>query len=379
MTAVAPTAAIQLPSWAWAVAGHGLAATAPIDRRDLDLSLALEQGLAGLLAAADRDGALALAPGERARLDQHLAREAELALRLEAELLRLAPVLARHGGVVLKGPALAHAAYPDPAVRPFTDLDLLVAPASIPRVLRDLGRLGYERPRPDPTPTYAARVAKATALVHPAGLVVDLHRTVTPGHHGHGIDVLGLLADRIEVAAGPVPVPAPSWEAHLVVVALHAVIGDHLGRARSVRDVAQVALRPGLDAEAAAGLAVRWGAEVPLAVALRTAAERFDVILPPPLAHLASTAAPVAVADADADAGRHRPASPSSASADRRLTELRRASGGLRSSAALWRSLVAPSPAFLRWTYGDASLPELYLRRWRDLGRRRAQAHGGSR
>lgn len=356
-----------IPTWAWDLASHGLGAERPIDRTGFELRHALDQGLAGLLAAADRSGAISLLPGERAQLDQHLAREAELALRLEAELLRLAPVLARHGGVVLKGPALAHDAYPDPSVRPFTDLDVLVAPASIARVLRDLDRLGYERPRPDPTATYAAQVAKATALVHPGGLVVDLHRTLTPGHHGHQIDVLGLLADRIEVAAGPVRVPAPSWEAHLVVVALHAVIGDHLGRVRSVRDVAQVARHPELDAEASVALAARWGATDPLALALHAARQHLGAELPAPLAALADTA------DHRDTAAR----SPGAASANRRLVELRHGSGGFRSSVVRWRSLVAPSPAFVRWTYGEAPLPLLYLRRWRDLGRRRSMADGG--
>jgi hypothetical protein len=359
--------------WIWAIAAHGLpGTTTAIDASmaraaEAHLDDAFGHGLAGLLAAADRAGALALGPAARARLDQRLAAEATLAVRLEAEVVRLGPILRRHGAVIVKGPAVAHGAYPEPGVRPFTDLDVLVAPASVERVLRDLGRAGYERPRPDPTAGYATHVAKATALAHPNGLVVDLHRTIAPGRHGHAIDVLALLEARIAVRAGSIEVPAPSWEAHLVALALHAVVGDHLGRALSVRDVAQVASLADLDAEAVVALAHAWDATEPLALALRSAADHLGAPLPAPLAALARSAS-----------GDTSPRANAAASADRRLEELRHG-GSAREQAELWRSLLVPSPAFLRWTYGDGPLPALYLRRWRELGRRRSLAPDGAR
>ena len=50
------------------------------------------------------------------------------AMRLEAELTRVARALATAGvpAIVLKGPALARTIYPEPALRPYTDIDLTV-------------------------------------------------------------------------------------------------------------------------------------------------------------------------------------------------------------------------------------------------------------
>ena len=65
-----------------------------------------------------------------------------------------------------------------------------------------------------------------------------------------------------------------------------------------------------------------------------------------------------------------------------RLDEL--AHGDLRRRVILTRALLAPSPAFLRWTYGTLPLPQLYARRWRTLYQRaiaasprRGRARGG--
>ncbi len=113
--------------------------------------------------------------------------------------------------------------------------------------VRALEELGYERTRPEPAPGYDARVGKALTLAHPGGVVVDLHRTLVAGNLGDSIDVDEIIADRRAVTVGPVAVPAPSWEAHLVETALHAVMGDGLARALSIRDIAQVALHPDLD------------------------------------------------------------------------------------------------------------------------------------
>ena len=100
-------------------------------------------------------------------LAQQLESEAIRAVQLEGELIRLAPVLAELPAVVLKGAVLAHGAYPDPALRPFTDLDLLVAGPSHDDAVEAFEALGYVRSRPEPAPGYDARVAKALTLSHP--------------------------------------------------------------------------------------------------------------------------------------------------------------------------------------------------------------------
>ena len=122
-------------------------------------------GLAGFLASSavaeqiDLDGPLA------DRLRVRLKEEAIQAVRLEGELLRLAPLLDGFPVVVLKGAVLAHGAYPDPLLRPFTDLDLLVPGPRLEEFVVALAGYGYERSRPEPTPGLRRDVGKAVTLV----------------------------------------------------------------------------------------------------------------------------------------------------------------------------------------------------------------------
>lgn len=345
------------------LAGVGLAGARPPERHGWDSRRddVLAHGLAGLLALAEASGLVELDDETIERLDLRLEAEAIRAVRLEGELIRLAPLLADLPAVILKGAVLAHGAYPDPQLRPFTDLDILVPGHRLGDAIGELGTHGYARTRPEPAPGFDARVGKAITLSHPGGVVVDLHRTLVAGILGESIDVDDLVSRRRHVAISGVPIPGPSWEAHLVESALHAVVGDGLARALSIRDVAQVALHPHLDPEQAVDLARRWEVADPVADGLRAAIEAFGLELPVALRGLAD---------------RH-PALPDALpsevrSARSRLDELRH--GDLRRRITLTHALVAPSPAFLRWSYGAGPLPQLYARRWRYLYQRSVNA-----
>ncbi len=316
--------------------------------------------LAGFLAAAADEGLVDLDPGTADRLRARLDSEAIRAVQLEGELIRLESVLAELDAVVLKGAVLAHAAYPDPALRPFTDLDLLVTGDRHEEAVAALGTLGYTRSRPEPIRGYDATIGKALTLVHPGGVVIDLHRTLVPGLAGATVSVPEILADRTTVTVNGRPVPAPSWDAHLVEVCAHAVIGDGLSRALSIRDVVQVARHPEVDAEHAVELARRWKLTSTVAAAVRAATEHVGAELPIPLVELAGRSEPRESVDAAV--------APEDRSSQRRMEELR--GGGIRRRIAVARSLVLPSREFLRFTYGEGSTPSLYWRRWRTLSER---------
>jgi len=339
------------------LAGGGLPGVAPPPRAGWEHKLddVLGQGLAGFLAAAWAADLVDLEVTGARRLQRRLEAEAIRAVRLEGELIRLGPVLTELPAVVLKGAVLAHGAYADPALRPFTDIDLLVTDRRHRDAVAMLEVLGYARGRPEPAPGYDERVGKALTMVHPGGVIVDLHRTLAAGRPGVGIDVGELLAARRSVQVGDASVPAPSWETHLVEVALHAVVGDGLARALSLRDVAEVALHHDLDAERVIDLATRWRVRDPVGDALRAAIDAWAVPVVAPLADLARA--------------RSAPSSspPAVRSARSRMDDLRH--GGLRRRMTLTRALVAPSRAFLRWGYGEAPVPRLYGRRWRGLAR----------
>jgi hypothetical protein len=325
----------------------------PRDGWEEHLDSVMGQGLAGLFSASAAAGMVDIDARMAGRLQRHLEAEAIRAVQLEGELIRLAPALEHLGAVVLKGPILAHAAYPDPLLRPFTDLDVLVPGDRVAHATSVFATYGYERTQPEPVPRYDARVGKAVTLRHPGGVVIDLHRTLAAGNAGEGIDVHELLGARRQIAVGSHPVPAPSWEAHLVECTLHAVVGDGLARPLSLRDIAEVVHHPSLDPAAAAELALRWQVAELAGLGLRAARDGLGLELPNALAALAHRA----------ELG--PPASEQVRAIRSRLEELRH--GDLRRRATLARSLVAPSPDFLRWAHGSAPLPRLYGRRWRSL------------
>jgi Uncharacterised nucleotidyltransferase len=337
------------------VARAGLpgAAPPPRDGWEEQLESVMAQGLAGLFSASAAAGLIEIDADMAGRLQRQLDAEAIRAVQLEGELLRLTDALDHLGAVVLKGAVLAHAAYPDPLLRPFTDLDVLVPGDRVAHAISVFATYGYERTQPEPVPRYDARVGKAVTLRHPGGVVIDLHRTLAAGNAGEVIDVHGLVAARRQIAIGSHTVPAQSWEAHLVECGLHAVVGDGLARPLSLRDIAEVAHHPSLDPAAAAELALQWQVAELVGLGLRAARDGLGLELPNPLAALAHRA----------DVG--PPASEQVRSIRSRLEELRH--GDLRRRATLARSLVAPSAEFLRWAQGDAPLPRLYGRRWRSL------------
>jgi Uncharacterised nucleotidyltransferase len=348
-----------------AVARAGLPGAAPPPRdgwaEHLDDLMA--RGLAGLFSASAAAGMIDIDAQMAGRLQRQLDAEAVRAVQLEGELIRLAPALEHLGAVILKGAVLAHAAYPDPLLRPFTDLDVLVPGTLMDHAVSVFATYGYERTRPEPAPGFDARVGKAVTLQHPGGVVVDLHRTLAAGNAADGIDVEELVAARRPVRVGSYTVPAPSWEAHLVECTLHAVVGDGLARPVSLRDIAEVVHHPSFDPTQAAELALRWHVAELVGMGLRAARDGLGLELPNSLAALA-----------------HRvdltvPASEPARSARIRLDELR--TGDLRRRATLARSLVAPSAEFLRWAHGDAPLPHLYGRRWRSLYQRARDARRG--
>ena len=355
----------QIDSLLLAIARAGLPGTAPPPRDGWEehLELVLSQGLAGLFSASAAAGMVDIDAGMAGRLQRQLDAEAVRAVQLEGELLRLAPVLEHLGAVVLKGAVLAHAAYPDPLLRPFTDIDLLVPGDRINHALSVLATYGYQRTRPEPAPGYDTRVGKAVALQHQGGVVIDLHRTLAAGNAGEGIDVPEIVAARRQVPIGPHTIPAPTWEAHLVECALHAVAGDGLARPLSLRDIAEVTHHPSLDPGRAAELALRWQVAELVGLGLQAARDDLGLELPNALAALAHRADMTV------------PASEPARSARSRLDEVR--SGDLRRRATLTRSLVAPSAEFLRWAHGDAPLPRLYGRRWRSLYERARDARRG--
>jgi len=75
-------------------------------------------------------------------------------------------------GLVLKGAALVHLVYSDPALRPMRDVDLLVPRADVVRAQVLLGRLGFDAPLPDDGVLPNRHMAAATR--HTGGMLISV-------------------------------------------------------------------------------------------------------------------------------------------------------------------------------------------------------------
>jgi hypothetical protein len=190
--------------------------------------------------------------------------------------------------LVLKGPALAAAFYGDPALRPFTDLDVLVRRAHRARAIDVLTTLRYAHGSPGRSLAYELEHAPAANFVAPPGsslLPIDLHWecVIHPG----GRRATEIAADEIWSRAQP----APAWGATartlatedlLVYLAAHLAIHHVLTGTLWQLDLALLLRRHGatLDWEAASERADRWRAASAVYFALRVVGERFGVAVP---------------------------------------------------------------------------------------------------
>ncbi len=253
-----------------------------------DLLLEVRQHrVPGLLLAAIDDRALPVTDDQRAAARTvHLDACASV-LGLERRMLEIVTILedAHVEVVVLKGSAHAHLMYDDPALRHFGDVDLLVPSSQLGtavRVLRDVR--GAERTVPELRPGFDRRFAKSVTLQDPAGVEIDLHRTLLFGTFAFAIDEADLFADTEEFTIGGRRLRTLGPEARLLHVSYHAGLGDKRPRGNSMRDLAQLWLAGQHDDARLLALAARWRSEAVLARGVQLCREVLDVEVPGPVA-----------------------------------------------------------------------------------------------
>jgi hypothetical protein len=320
--------------------------------------LLARQQLSGIALAASEEGWLELPEREESMLlDQH--RSAMMwALDLERTLLRLSDRFDAAGvnHVVLKGPAIANAVYPDPSWRPFGDLDVLVRTVDWQQACEILRGAGFIRDLPEPRRGFDERFGKAASHSDRIGRQVDLHRTLVLGPYGLFMDPDELFGRTSEFGLGGRMLRRLDETAALVNACLHAALGAWPPLPLPLRDVAQVAWSGRVDWDALLVLAERWRVLPVVAHSLRTAGQWLASELP-------AAAQPIAAM---------RPSA-----ADRRLlgayTRSRRRGGmalanipripGMRARAEYIRALLVPDPAFLAARSSNGRHAS-YLRRW---------------
>jgi hypothetical protein len=182
--------------------------------------------------------------------------------------------------VVLKGPALAESLYPDPALRPCSDLDLMVRKQDVPGALRVLTREGYKMD------AHLARIPLQTLLGIHSELVlrqeraapVDLHWDIGLADGSFRFDPEILWRSLRPLRIGKREVSSLSPESLMLFLCVHGA--RHLwSRLQWMGDVARLA-RTQPDWDVILDLATEAGCGTPLFLGLLLAQELLAAPIP---------------------------------------------------------------------------------------------------
>ena len=245
------------------------------------------------LAQAIADGALPATEAQAGEANLAHHRSLMLDLLLERELLAVTPLLEDAGltFLVLKGPAVARLDYPDPAMRSFGDIDLLVPAEQIDELLHVLESQGGRRRFPEPRPGYDRRFGKGASVTMPGGHELDVHRTLAPGPYGFTIDLPALFRTAVPFDLGQTTLTALGPTERFLHACLHAILGSAPPKPAALRDVGHL-LGTDLEPDVVTATVAAWGASAPVALAIRTAVAELALELPSELVSWAAAVEP---------------------------------------------------------------------------------------
>jgi hypothetical protein len=270
-----------------AVAAYGLAGTltdfprAPLGERAWAQAVrdVFLQRVPGFLLAAIAEGAM---PATDEQWEQAVGLHNDsmtIAVHLERLLLdtvglfRSADVEYR----VLKGSALAHLDYPDPALRSFGDVDVLVPAESFDTAVRVVAAQGSRRQFATPNRDFDHRFAKGASFITADGRDLDLHRTFVSGPFGLTVGLPDLFASSSPFEVGGENLLALGPEDRFLHACFHAALGDIPPRLLALRDVVQILLYTPFSVDAVRERATRWRAEPVVARAVSLAWETLRI------------------------------------------------------------------------------------------------------
>jgi hypothetical protein len=282
-----------------AAARHRLAVVpaAPVELDDRDVgalrTFCRNDRISGLLAGAVRSGEIVLtgpagtlSTTERVEsIDADWQEALRACVLVEALLTRVAARLDAAGirWLLTKGAALAHCDYPDPSLRTFADVDLLIHPDDWHGVVELLVDDRHHRPG---HLEFVHRYGKGrTVLVD--DMEVDLHLRFAVGRFGVRCRMRDCFVEVDAIHLGGRRIPIPAAEFRLLHACFHATLGGQAGL-RAVRDVAQLALASPATVERTWDIARSWRVEAVVARALSETSRRLRL----PADHAVVTTAP---------------------------------------------------------------------------------------
>jgi hypothetical protein len=259
-------------------------ADGPFDAADL-VGAAREHRVAALLARAldAQGGLLALDEASRAALRRAVLDQQQERAQLDALGAVAAATLEADGipFVALKGAALGAALYAAPALRPMTDVDLLVAPADKERSLVALAAAGFQRPSAE-REAFWSDAFYNLPLDAPPGQAgkLELHWSIAQeGRHAPDVDGILARAHSVETAGSLLPIPAPVDL--LLHQSLHLSYHYFEPKLIWLHDLALLHRDPP-DAAETLARAEAWGMRLPLALAAAQVERVYPGTVSPP-------------------------------------------------------------------------------------------------
>jgi len=225
------------------------------------VGLARQERVTGVLAASVREGLLVVSDEQFEAVALAHRGAMAVALVLERLLVESSRTLSANGvdHLVLKGPALAHLAYPDPGMRDYGDVDLLVAADLMPLAVRVLLASGAHRPLAELAPGWDRSFAKSVTLVGASGYELDVHRTIAPGVFGLRVEPAILFTRTQTFTVGDVRLRALAPEGQLLQACMHAAAGNRRVWLSSVCDIVLLSRSGQVDRRRFHDLVQHWG------------------------------------------------------------------------------------------------------------------------
>lgn len=295
------------------------------------------------------------------------------------DLARLGEVFSRPSllpAIVVKGGALAFTLYPDPSLRPVSDIDILVRKEDLPEVLARLRAAGYQEWGCEMAPGLTRILGHHFHLARETGgsFHLEVHWTLALSEHDRRAPDMAWFWEHTEPLRLPVLSPFLTLDptAHLLYLAAHAMLyhGEAEADPKWMYDIHLLVEKEGrrIQWEEMAKQASTCGWTEAVLRALQRAAERFGTQVPGEALSVLEGRRDPAIADLlERKAARRRKGE----TAWERLVSL-----DWMARIALFRGLLFPSPAFIRWRYRPDppwAWPFYYPYRWWDIFREAAR------
>lgn len=175
---------------------------------------------------------------------------------------------------------MAQLDYPDPSLRSFADLDILIAGHDMDRAIEVLAEHGAARRIPERRPGFDRRFIKGVGTKCADGVEIDVHRSLTGGPHGFRIPLNRLFAESEVFEIGGVPIRALSRRHRALHAAYHGVVGSPVPPLRTLLDLAGYLTSGDLTPDVLVPEAEQWRGEAVLAVAVRATLSTLDFDAP---------------------------------------------------------------------------------------------------